>query len=194
MKKEKEKNAKEIEDIEKKLSSYEKEQGRLCIDVKKNTSSIETFSKDALKSTEVHSKLSRDLAALEEAVLKTREERYINKDYCKSEHSKSNNFKCDLCGKGFNECHALETHLIKDHGRTKSFTCEMCNAKFVERLRFGKHVRMHKHEFNIRHCHYFNNGKPCPFEEYGCKFLHKESKLCHYGVSCEMNMCQFRHT
>ena len=35
---------------------------------------------------------------------------------------------------------------------------------------------MHTDNIN-HHCHYFNNDKMCPFEELGCKFLHRDSKI-----------------
>ena len=30
--------------------------------------------------------------------------------------------------------------------------------------------------------------KKCPFEEYGCKFLHNVSKECMYNQKCEINL------
>ena len=50
------------------------------------------------------------------------------------------------------------------------------------------------HEEERKCCHFFNNGKVCPFEEIGCKFKHVESKECRYGQNCFMKMCQFKHS
>ena len=33
----------------------------------------------------------------------------------------------------------------------------------------------------------------CPYEEIGCKFLHRKSKFCKDKESCQENLCQFQH-
>ena len=38
-----------------------------------------------------------------------------------------------------------------------------------------KHISGHETEF---FCHYFNNGKACPFDKIGCKFRHENSPFC----------------
>ena len=35
--------------------------------------------------------------------------------------------------------------------------------------------------------------KDCPFEEIGCKFLHKKSKKCYYQENCKNKLCPFQH-
>ena len=47
---------------------------------------------------------------------------------------------------------------------------------------------------NIKFCHYFNNGKICPFEKLGCMFSHQDSEICYFGVRCMNKLCQFKHT
>ena len=51
---------------------------------------------------------------------------------------------------------------------------------------------MHENEEG-KACHYFNNGKKCPFEVIGCKFRHVISAKCPLGKSCQRKMCQFTH-
>ena len=43
-----------------------------------------------------------------------------------------------------------------------------------------------------RYCHYYNNGKICPFEEIGCKFRHEHSPACTFK-KCSNSLCQYRH-
>jgi len=49
-------------------------------------------------------------------------------------------------------------------------------------------------ETNVKHCHYFNKGENCPFEEFGCKFLHSVSKNCAYNRTCKRKLCPYRHS
>ena len=42
-------------------------------------------------------------------------------------------------------------------------------------------------------CHYFNNGKTCPYENIGCMFLHQHSERCYFGDRCKNKLCQFKH-
>ena len=34
----------------------------------------------------------------------------------------------------------------------------------------------------------------CPFDEFGCKFLHIASKNCQFGVKCKRTLCPYRHS
>ena len=43
-------------------------------------------------------------------------------------------------------------------------------------------------------CHYFNDGKSCPYEDLGCKFKHKVSKECPFQDKCYRKLCQYKHT
>ena len=56
----------------------------------------------------------------------------------------------------------------------------------------NKHMESHNEE--TKFCHYYNNGKICPYEEIGCKFKHKESTDCRFDRSCRFALCQFKHT
>ena len=46
---------------------------------------------------------------------------------------------------------------------------------------------------NIKNCHYFNNGKVCPFESIGCMFNHIRSDKCLFLQKCINKLCPFRH-
>ena len=52
---------------------------------------------------------------------------------------------------------------------------------------------MEVHSADSKFCHYFNNEKPCPYEEFGCKFKHEKSSTCSYGQRCNNTLCQFQH-
>ena len=45
----------------------------------------------------------------------------------------------------------------------------------------------------VQNCHYFNNGKMCPFEELGCKLLHVFARNCKFGERCNKRLCPRRH-
>ena len=42
-------------------------------------------------------------------------------------------------------------------------------------------------------CHYYNNGKVCPYEELGCKFWHQKSSFCTKKDRCQNNLSQYQH-
>ena len=45
----------------------------------------------------------------------------------------------------------------------------------------------------VKNCHYFNNGKNCPFEEMGCKFLHVFGGNCKFGQKCKKRLFPRKH-
>ena len=98
---------------------------------------------------------------------------------------------CAECGETFIEHWILEIHL-KNHDKVANFPCDICKKVFQVRWRLTKHLNIHEDE-NTKKCHFYNNGKPCPFEEVGCKFLHEESDRCIYNKSCNNRLFQFRH-
>ena len=85
----------------------------------------------------------------------------------------------------------MEIH-ISEHNTPKEFKCDICEKSFYLEWRLRKHLENHKDTLKV-FCHYFNNEKVCPFEEIGCKFIHKDSKPCKNGGKCEKKLCQFRH-
>ena len=100
---------------------------------------------------------------------------------------------CKLCEKSFNKFVDLEIHIKMFHEKHSILKCDQCDKGFVLRWRLKKHMRLHT-ESNIKHCHYFNNDKDCPYEEIGCKFLHYVSKNCVYDSKCTRRLCPYRHT
>ena len=51
-------------------------------------------------------------------------------------------------------------------------------------------MKMHTEE--APYCHFYNNGKPCPFQEIGCMFRHENSGPCKTRL-CTRTLCQFQH-
>ena len=102
---------------------------------------------------------------------------------------------CKQCDTTFSTSSQLETHLQGHHGTSKKHKCEECGKKFHFRWRLDKHKAMHDSVSEIRKCHFYNNcnEKQCPFDEFGCKFLHEESSVCKYKDRCKFDKCQFRH-
>ena len=90
--------------------------------------------------------------------------------------------KCNLCEMTFDRFSDLETHLITSHEAPRAFHCNQCEKTFVTKWRLRKHMRIHSEKFT-RICHYFKDGKLCPFEELGCKFLHDVSENDIYDQS-----------
>ena len=111
------------------------------------------------------------------------------KEHFQKNHLQEN--KCNECGEGFNEQWKLEKHL-KEHGQKKEFECGECKKTFYTRWRREKHLEIHEPEIT-KFCHYFNNFKVCPYEEFGCKFKHEESDECTFQSRCRNRLCQYRH-
>ena len=99
---------------------------------------------------------------------------------------------CKICNTNFDDNFKLEDHLMNEHQKSKQKECDFCEKKFLFGWRLRKHMYIHNGG-KQRMCHFFNNGKICPFEERGCKFLHVESKECKSKTTCNTTMCQFRH-
>ena len=100
--------------------------------------------------------------------------------------------KCKICHEYFDKNVELENHITMDHTSKKDHQCTKCEKSFHLKWRLEKHKMMHESEKYI-HCHYFNNDKKCPFEEVGCKFIHKKTNICKYGENCNRHLCQFQH-
>ena len=49
-------------------------------------------------------------------------------------------------------------------------------------------------ESKTKFCHYFNNGKECPYAKLGCMFKHESAPLCKSLPNCFRTLCQFKHT
>ena len=99
----------------------------------------------------------------------------------------SGHFKCDDCGREFNEEWKKNAH-VKIHTK---FDCNQCGKTFKYSETMRKHERI-VHEKAILYCHYFNNQLPCPFDT-ECIFLHEDADNCKYGILCERMLCMFKH-
>ena len=85
--------------------------------------------------------------------------------------------ECTLCDDKFPEHWTFEKHL-QEHGRMKEFSCEHCDKTFYTEWQLGKHEESQGK--NLKFCHYYNNSKKCPYEDFGCKFKNKESPSCSF--------------
>ena len=100
-------------------------------------------------------------------------------------------FKCKLCDQTFSKSFKMEEHL-KTHTNADVVNCSICDKEFVVKWRLDKHFKTHSE--NNKYCHYFNNGKSCPYENIGCKFKHEDAPLCRYLSRCRLKVCQFQHS
>ena len=100
--------------------------------------------------------------------------------------------QCPLCDKNFQYSHELENHMTI-HSGEKPFKCECCGKGFYLKWRLTKHRTMHNEKKMTRDCHYFNNVKLCPFEENGCKFVHRLAGECTHKENCKDDKCQYSH-
>ena len=100
---------------------------------------------------------------------------------------------CTLCNEIFNRIVDLEKHIQCSHENREVFQCDQCGKAFTLRWRLKKHTSLHGNK-EIRACHYFNNKKECPFEEFGCKLQHVAAKECIFGLRCNNKLCPYRHS
>ena len=100
-------------------------------------------------------------------------------------------YKCTRCDETFQQLSEMENHEIYNHDVTLKFKCENCDSEFVSELRLKIHKQSHKHK--TKYCHYYNNGKVCPFQKLGCRFKHEESQCRRYIDKCKKPLCGFKH-
>ena len=98
-----------------------------------------------------------------------------------------------ICVKCFERYSDLESHIKSNHVNHNVFQCDQCGKSFVLKWRLGKHLNLHTGN-SVKHCHFFNNDKKCPFEVLGCKFLHSKAKVCKAGQNCQRRLCPLRHS
>ena len=109
------------------------------------------------------------------------------KKHRKRHNSNQVMFQCDECERNFKEEWKLNAH-IKSH---EKYSCDHCDKRFKFQDIRDKHVKI-AHESLKIYCHFFNNGKTCPFND-ECVFLHEDAEICKYGAQCERNNCMFKH-
>ena len=100
-------------------------------------------------------------------------------------------FQCRYCDEEFDLRWKLEFHM-KSHEHFENLKCSDCDKTFLLRWRLNRHRALHGN-LKIKCCHYFNNGKPCPYEEIGCKFRHVDAPDCKYQEQCFQNLCPYKH-
>ena len=110
------------------------------------------------------------------------------KTHIKKEHRKKK--CCKYCDGTFDQTYELEKHL--EGHKEKEFECTACGKRFQLEWRLKKHLASHELK-TMKKCHYFNNGKACPFEEIGCMFLHVLSPKCIFNRMCKNKLCPYQH-
>ena len=116
------------------------------------------------------------------------DKRFDSGDNLKVEHQKKK--CCTYCEETFEKTYELEKHL--EMHKEKEFECTTCGKRFQLEWRLKKHISSHDLK-TLKQCHYFNNGKSCPFDEIGCMFLHVVSPKCIFNRMCKKKMCPFQH-
>ena len=110
-------------------------------------------------------------------------------DHVKNMHKE--NHKCNICDNSYDKRWKLEKHL-NEHDAAKEFKCDQCDSEFFLKWRLERHVEGHSRT-NRKGCHYFNNGKVCPYSDIGCKFRHEMTDKCMNNKFCRILHCQYRH-
>ena len=97
--------------------------------------------------------------------------------------------------------HAIDTQ-EKDPEKVdnkKDINCNKCDQSFERNCDFEKNTEEHKlkKEFKCdicdkKFCHFYNNGKPCPYEAIGM-FYHSKARTCKLSI-CNNDFCQFEHS
>ena len=129
---------------------------------------------------------NKKIKTIQENVNKLEEELRLSKNF-KKNNLKPNEIgstvkttvKCDQCRKTFPRACDLEEHL-EFHSKAKEYSCTTCGKEFYLKWRLDKHVKVHSDQ--VQFCHFFNNGKLCPYDEIGCMFRHEESEQCRTRI------------
>ena len=101
--------------------------------------------------------------------------------------------KCKVCGNSFVKNSDLELHIKKIHQDAEMYECDKCDKKFLLNWRLKKHQDIHSTRENLKFCHYFNNGKECPYAVIGYMFKHEQSEQCKFKENYRNKLCQFKH-
>lgn len=174
---------------------------RMGVKVKSNEDLIINLKEEIKKNQLSQSNKSKETVKIDQKDLKKTlkcdkcnlivQNKKVLKDHMRTAHEKRKEIICDICSKTVFENWEIEVH-SKEHNKLHKFNCTKCNKTFLLEWRLKKHLENHSDSKKI-FCHYFNNKKPCPFEEIGCMFTHEKSKLCRNDIACERILCQFRH-
>ena len=107
----------------------------------------------------------------------------------KEKHITSEEFKWYDCDRIFKSQKKLD-----DHEKTnEKFEWDECDKVFQYEGLLERHVdAVHSDSDCIIYCHYYNNGKECPFGDV-CIFENEELEKCKYGQACERIKCMYSH-
>ena len=149
----------------------------------KNSDDILIIKKTKEENTVAIKRLETKIDKLDKEIEMTNKKILDAEDMPKNSYEKTVNLMaCIVCQISFDRHVDLENHIKSSHEKRPVYQCDKCEKSFVLRWRLKKHMNLHTKK-NISPCHYFSNNKNCPFEEYGCKFLHVASKKCEFSSS-----------
>ena len=98
-----------------------------------------------------------------ESELKDLKQAKHSEGFVKEYHeAKEISLKCEHCDLKFTKAILLETHMVH-HGLLKKHACKIYGKECHLKWRLEKHLQIHSEDYSERFCHYFNNGKECPF-------------------------------
>ena len=86
------------------------------------------------------------------------------KKHMQTEHTKT--IYCRFCPETFEKNCELEIHMKTKHEQKEKFECDQCGKHFVLKWRLRCHQEIHAFQ-PLKKCHYYNNGKICPYEDLG---------------------------
>lgn len=89
-----------------------------------------------------------------ERVLNTKYTFKVHIKSCGNSEEKTNNFFCDICGKGYVRKNSIRSHLKIDHGFGDVICCKWCGKKFDAVSKLRNHSVKHTRERNFycEHC------------------------------------------
>ena len=162
--------------------------------VVKNSDAIIVLKKRKEDNAAAIKRLDTKIDNIDKEMEKTKKLIHEKQDMVKKSKSDSDNLMtCNLCDERFKRFVELEKHIKYCHEEHQLFQCDICTKSFTLEWRLKKHSNLHTKN-DVQPCHYFNNEKECPFEEFGCKFQHVMSKNCQYGQTCQKRLCPYRHS
>jgi len=104
-------------------------------------------------------------------------------------HLGMSSFKCQECGKGFQQESKLTSHLIHDHqymdNRPRRYKCTECEKLFITKTEVEHHMNVHT-SLSKFYCHHCQKG----FSSHQSLMAHQRLHSGEYAFSCDM--CKFK--